>query len=142
MEKLFMNPNTGSVDTFEGWGLISNEEAEAEGLIEVGQDDRGTWVEQKDNNIILNGVAYYYDKPYYDVILLNTWRPTSNDGASPSSRVLPNNDPGYEFTEMGEVEGHLAIMSYIVYDEDFDGIDEDDLGQIDWESRKNTVTFI
>ena len=38
MDKMYMNPHTGSVDTLDGWDS-------AEGLIEVVQDENGEWVE-------------------------------------------------------------------------------------------------
>lgn len=43
MEKTYMNPNTGSVDTMDGWGY-DLEEALAEGLVEVVRDSNGDWI--------------------------------------------------------------------------------------------------
>lgn len=141
MEKMFMNPNTGSVDTLDGWNLDTISQAKAEGLVEVGQDDSGVWVEQSDNAVVVNGKAYCYEKQYYNANLLNLWKPTSDEGADFSNRVLPNNESGYELVEMGEIEGHLAIMSYIVSDEELNAC-EDDLGNIDWQGAKTSIKFI
>ena len=44
-EKKFMNPNTGSVDTLEGWGFDTPYEACEAGLVEVEMGMDGNWTE-------------------------------------------------------------------------------------------------
>ena len=44
MEKNYMNPNTGSVDTLDGWGF-DIERSKSEGLIEVVKNTDGDWIE-------------------------------------------------------------------------------------------------
>ena len=91
--------------------------------------------------ITINGKTYEHGKRYYNADLLSAWVSTDRDGAQPSSIVLQDNQDGYEYTEIGEIDGNKAMMSYIVSDAEIDAC-EDDLGNIDWESCKDSVMVI
>jgi hypothetical protein len=66
---------------------------------------------------------------------------TDPNGAEATSRLLEDNQPGCEYTEMGEIAGHKAEMSYIVSAEQLDNCG-DDLGNIDWYGCMATVMFV